>query len=72
MLRSCLSLYKNVDISKYHKLQALLKRASDGYTRKKFKILDDINKFIREADDQLFLAIKVSIIVPTFRRRVIT
>lgn len=61
MLRSCLSIYKDVDISKYDKLQAFLKRSSEGYVPKKSKILeeDDINKFIQEADDKIYLAMKV-------------
>lgn len=53
-----------MDISKYNKLQALLKRSSEGYAPKKSKILeeDDINKFLREADDKMYLAMKVSVI----------
>lgn len=61
MLRSCLILYKNIDISKYSKLTSFLKRKSRDYEPKKSKILeiDDINKFINTADDYTFLAIKV-------------
>ena len=53
MLRSCLTIYKNVDISKFNKLQALLKQSSKGYEPKKSKISeeDDINKSIQEADN---------------------
>jgi site-specific recombinase XerD len=62
MLRSCLKIYKDVDISKYNKLQALLKRASQHYTPRKSKILeeDEINKFIQIANDKTYLAMKVS------------
>ncbi|KAK4886547.1 hypothetical protein RN001_002818 [Aquatica leii] len=65
MLRTCLNLNKNVDISKYHKLQAFLKRNSTGYQPKKSKILDDsqINKFLNEANDQCYLGIKVILIM---------
>lgn len=61
MVRSCLNIYENVDISKYLKLQAYLKRLSDGYQPKKSKILeaDEINLFITEADDKCYLALKV-------------
>lgn len=60
MLRSCLNVYENLDISKYLKLQAYLKRLSDGYKPKKSKILesDEINRFITEADDTCYLALK--------------
>lgn len=63
MLRSCLNIYRNIDISKYKKLQAYLKRLSEGYTPKKSKILEieEINRFIGQADDKIYLAIKVSI-----------
>lgn len=61
MLRSCLNIYKNLDISKYSKLQAFLKRCGQGYQPKKSKILDmeQIDHFIENADDKLYLAIKV-------------
>ncbi|KAJ3644696.1 hypothetical protein Zmor_022406 [Zophobas morio] len=61
-LKSCIGIHNNVDISKYHKLQALLKRCSEGYVPKKSKILEEyeINKFISEADDTIYLAMKVS------------
>lgn len=63
MLRSCLNVHRNVDISKYMKLQALLKRLSKGYQTKKSKILEeeDIHRFLKQADDKIYLAIKVSV-----------
>ncbi|KAK4887441.1 hypothetical protein RN001_003712 [Aquatica leii] len=68
MLSTCLNLNKNVDISKYHKLQAFLKLNSTGDQPKKSKILDDsqINKFLNEANDQCYLGIKVLLIIGIF------
>ena len=40
-LKSCITIYNNVDISKYHRLQALLKRCSEGYVPNKFKLLEE-------------------------------
>lgn len=61
MVRSTLSVKHNVDISKYQKLRAFLKRQSDGYRAKKSKVLSEehIQKFILEAPDDTFLTIKV-------------
>lgn len=62
MLRSCLNIYKRTDISKFSRLLAYLKRLSEGYEPKKSKILEieHINRFIIEADDKIYLAMKVS------------
>lgn len=64
MLRTTLSIHNNIDIAKYLKLKAFLKRQSDGYRPKKSKIFtsNDINKFIKEAPDEIYLATKVSFI----------
>jgi site-specific recombinase XerD len=61
MLRSCLNIYKNVDISRYAKLQAFLKKQGENYQPKKSKILqvEDICRFIRHADNKMYLAMKV-------------
>lgn len=65
MLRTCLNVFKNVDISQYVKLQTRLKTMSSGYEPKKSKILEieDINRFIKEGDDQLYLATKIVLIM---------
>lgn len=65
MLRSTLCYKHNVDISKYHKLIAFLKRKSAGYKPKKSKTLDlsEITTFLIEASDEVYLMKKVSIIL---------
>ncbi|KAJ8976682.1 hypothetical protein NQ317_011155 [Molorchus minor] len=57
MVKSCLIIY-NIDISKFPKLIAFLKRTGDGYQAKKSKILT-----ISSADDKEFLMIKVGLIL---------
>lgn len=54
-LRSYISIFKNVNILKYHTFQAFLKRFSEGYVSKISKILEEleISKFISEADDPI-------------------
>lgn len=61
MVRSTLSINNNVDISKYQKLRALLKRQSDGYKPKKSKILtkQQIETFMEHAPDDTYLMAKV-------------
>lgn len=65
MLRTCLSLQKDIDISKHLKLLAFLKRISEDYTPKKSKILefDDVIKFINDGSDNTYLAMKVMVII---------
>ncbi|KAJ8912322.1 hypothetical protein NQ315_005926 [Exocentrus adspersus] len=62
MLRTTLSLNDNIDIGKYFKLKAFLKRQSDGYKSKKSKNFssDDIDKFIKQAPDEIYLVTKVA------------
>ncbi|KAJ8909977.1 hypothetical protein NQ315_013569 [Exocentrus adspersus] len=62
---SCLIIYDNIDISKFPKLIAFLKRTGDGYQAKKSKILTkgEIDRFLSSADDKEFLMIKVVLIL---------
>lgn len=61
MLKSTLKVRENVDISKYFKLIAFLKRQNVSYKPKKASVLDkeQITKFLIEAEDEIFLPIKV-------------
>ncbi|KAJ8964690.1 hypothetical protein NQ317_003313 [Molorchus minor] len=58
------SLY-DINISKFPKLIAFLKRTGDGYQAKKSKILtkSEIDRFLSSADDKEFLMIKVGLIL---------
>lgn len=62
MLKATLNVHDNIDISRYARLIAFLKRKSDGYKPKKSKILsrEEIELFLREAPDDLYLMMKVS------------
>jgi hypothetical protein len=61
MIRSSLIVNTNIDISKYPKLMAFLKRNSDGYQAKKSQVLtrDQMEIFLSEANDNEYLMIKV-------------
>ena len=62
MIKATLNIKHNVDINKYLKLTALMKRKSDGYIAKKSKILgnDEIKRFLDQAPDEVHLLTKVS------------
>ncbi|KAJ3651099.1 hypothetical protein Zmor_017159 [Zophobas morio] len=64
MLKAVLLLKENLDISKFCKVTAYLKRKSTGYQPKKSKCLsrDQIDKFLLEAPDKEFLVMKVALI----------
>lgn len=64
MIKSTLQINENVDISKYNKLIAFLKRQNDEYEPKKSKILtmENVKKFLNEAPDEDFLLMKVVLI----------
>ncbi|KAB0796478.1 hypothetical protein PPYR_10539, partial [Photinus pyralis] len=68
MIKSCLNIKKDVGISKYAKLEAFVKRLSEGYVPKKSRMIEnnDINQFIERADDKTYLAIKVSSFIDQF------
>ena len=61
MLRSTLNINNNIEIEKYSKLRAFLKRKSHGFQAKKSKILNqqEIKSFLKDAPDQVYLDIKV-------------
>ncbi|KAH1028269.1 hypothetical protein HUJ05_001643, partial [Dendroctonus ponderosae] len=62
MLNATLNTKKNVDISKFTKLRAFLKKQNVGYLPKKSRILTRVNQFERflgTAPDQQFLMHKV-------------
>ncbi|KAJ8976882.1 hypothetical protein NQ317_008075 [Molorchus minor] len=65
MVKSCLIIYDNIDIRKFPKLIAFLKRTGEGYQAKKSKILtkSEIDRFLSSADDKEFLMIKVGLIL---------
>jgi hypothetical protein len=61
MLRSTLLINDNVNIADYKKLNAYLKRQSQGYQPKKSKTLTsaDVNTFLDSAPDDKYLMTKV-------------
>lgn len=61
MVRSTLSLYEGVDISKFSKVIAYLKAEGRTYTPKKAKVFEknDIEKFLTDAPDNKYLMMKV-------------
>lgn len=65
MLRTMLNINNNVEIVKYAKLRAFLKRKSDGYRSKKSRIFtsEQIHNFIKEAPDNEYLLTKVVLIM---------
>ncbi|XP_050299181.1 uncharacterized protein LOC126738053 isoform X2 [Anthonomus grandis grandis] len=65
-LRSTLMVYKNIDISQYHRLISFLKVKSKGYVPKKSKVLEgeQIIKFIKKApDDNIYLVHKFILVM---------
>lgn len=64
MLKTMLKLKKNIDISRYFKVIAFLKKKMVGFRPKKSKILspDDVEKFLSNAPDNIYLLHKVATI----------
>lgn len=62
MLKNTLSRNNNVDLSSYKELLAFLKEKSVGFEKKKFKVFTDeeVNRFLAEAPDEHYLAMKVT------------
>lgn len=62
MLRSTIKTRHNIDIKTYSKLQAYLRRLSEGYKPKKSLVFtaENVERFLNEAPNSQFLAIKVS------------
>lgn len=62
MLKSVINIRENIDISKFPKLLAFLKRKNEGFKPKKSNILtiDQVDQFLREAPDDKYLVMKVS------------
>ncbi|KAI4467934.1 hypothetical protein MML48_2g00007959 [Holotrichia oblita] len=58
-------LKENIDISKYYKLIAFLKRKNDSYMPKKAAVFEEhhIRQFITDAPDEVFLPIKAILII---------
>lgn len=61
MLKSTIIANHNIDVKSYSKLIAFLKKQSVGFASKKSKTLttEDIEKYLKEAPDQIYLATKV-------------
>lgn len=61
MLKTVISTKDNIDISKYEKLKDFLKRKNIGYRPRKSRLFtrEDIDKFLIDAPDEIYLMIKV-------------
>lgn len=62
MLRSVISTKENINMKNYTKLIAFLKKQSVGFKSKKSKVFssENIEKFLNEAPDEIYLAAKVN------------
>jgi hypothetical protein len=62
MLRTMINLNQGIDISKFAKLIAFLKKKNTGYRPKKSKCFtkEEMRKFLKEAPDDTYLLMKVT------------
>jgi hypothetical protein len=69
MLRTMISINKNLDLSKYTNLIAFLKRQSEGYCAKKSKSFskENIEKFLTTANDEDYLMQKVRVFFLSYK-----
>lgn len=68
MLKATINMNLGIQIATFTNLVSFLKKKSDGYSPKKSKILTraDIFRFLKEADDDKYLALKVVLIVGVY------
>lgn len=68
MIRSCLSVKENIDVSQFPKSVAFLKRQSVGYKPKKSNVLtaDEVSTFIVNAHDKEWLLNKIVLVFGIF------
>ncbi|KAJ8688137.1 hypothetical protein QAD02_023932 [Eretmocerus hayati] len=64
MLKSTISAFNNIDIGKYKRLPAFIKRVNEGYTKKKSEVFTkaEISRFLSLAPNDTFLFKKVALI----------
>jgi integrase len=64
MLKATLNVKENIDIGAFLKVIAFLKRNAVGYEAKKSKVLtiEEVNTFLKEADDNGYLLMKVALL----------
>ncbi|KAB0790419.1 hypothetical protein PPYR_15212, partial [Photinus pyralis] len=60
MLKATILIKKNIDISRFPKLIAFIKRQNDGYKPKKSKLLtrEEMDRFLKEAPNDKYLLSK--------------
>ena len=71
MLKSTILAKNNVNIATFPKVIAFLKRKNVGYKAKKSEVFsgEQINKFIKEADNETYLMLKVGKYLPNFNKK---
>ncbi|KAB0795175.1 hypothetical protein PPYR_12014 [Photinus pyralis] len=65
MLKATILIKKNIDISRFPKLIAFIKRQNDGYKPKKSKLLtrEEMDRFLKEAPNDKYLLSKTEVIL---------